>query len=115
MVASRLNASDSRVVSWDNNVIPVISSMQAPDDFLNGKLDAESTDVASYSFVKFLMADGKRFNALLESLRKGGDFNASFSQIYGGSPNQATAQWVRKPPGKSKPAGKTNTKSATKK
>jgi len=115
VVASRLNASDSRVVSWDNNVIPVISSMQAPDDFLNGKLDAESTDVASYSFVKFLMADGKRFNALLDSLRKGGDFNASFSQIYGGSPNQATAQWVRKPPGKSKPAGKANTKSATKK
>lgn len=115
VVASRLNASDSRVLNWDNSVIAVISSMQAPDDFLNGKLDAESTDVASYSFVKFLMADGKRFNALLDALRKGGDFNQSFSQVYGGAPGQVATQWVRKPPGKSKPAGKATGGKAAKK
>jgi hypothetical protein len=98
-------AGDARVAAWDAEVPRIIGSMASPDDFLTGKLAPEDADIASYSFVKFLMAD-KRYNVLLEGLRKGGEFNKVFSDTYGGSPAQATAAWVRKPPKATKKAGK---------
>jgi mono/diheme cytochrome c family protein len=107
VVAERLApAGDARVAQWDAEIPRVIGGMAAPDDFLTGKLDPEDADIASYSFVKFLMADSKRFGALVEGLRKGGDFTKTFSESYGGSPAQATAAWVRKPPKPTKKAGK---------
>ncbi len=96
VVASRLSAGDSRVRSWDEAIPAVVSSMPASDAFLTGNMEQEAADVAAYSYVKFLMADGKRFQALVDGLRKGGEFNKTFSDIYGGSPAQATQAWVRK-------------------
>ncbi len=99
VIASRIaTGADSRVSRWDESVPAAIGRMTAPDDFLTGKLAPEETDVAAYSFVKFLMADPRKFQILLDGLRKGGDFAQLFPQAYGGSPNQAAAVWVRKPP-----------------
>lgn len=106
VVASRLNGSDPRVLAWDDAVLGIVSTMSAPDEFLTGKLSPEDADIASYSFVKFLMADGKRFQTLLDHLRKNGDFTKGFSDIYRGSPNQVAAEWIRKPPARSTPAKK---------
>ncbi|ADB19047.1 hypothetical protein Psta_4401 [Pirellula staleyi DSM 6068] len=106
VAASRLDGADGRVQKWDDAVLPVVSTMSAPDDFLTGKLPPEETDICAYSFVKFLMADAKRYDKLLADLRKGGNFDQSFSATYGGSPNQVAQAWVRKPPAKSKPLGK---------
>ena len=40
--------------------------------------------------------DGRRFQALVDGLRKGGQFNAVFSTVYGDSPARLTEGWVRK-------------------
>jgi hypothetical protein len=72
--------------------------MTAPDDFLTGKLAPEEADIAAYSFCKFLMAEQRKFQVLMDGLHKGGDFAQLFAQTYGGTPNQAAAVWIRKPP-----------------
>lgn len=106
VAASRIDGADSRVQKWDDAVLEVISTMTAPDDFLTGKVPPEESDICSYSFVKFLMADAKRYQKLIDDLRGGANFDQAFASTYGGSPSQITQSWVRKPPAKSKPAGK---------
>jgi len=96
VVASRLSANDPRVKAWDEAVPAVVSSMPASDSFLGGNMEAEAADVAAYSYVKHLMGDSRRFQALVDGLRKGGEFNKTFSEVYGGSPAQVTQLWVRK-------------------
>ena len=110
VAASRLDGGDKRVSDWDDAVPQIVSTMKAPDDFLTGKLGAEDADICSYSFVKFLMTDSKRFNSLLDHLRKGGEFAKSFSDTYGAAPNQLCDAWIRKPPSRSVPAKKTGKK-----
>jgi hypothetical protein len=41
------------------------------------------------------MNDKRRFSVLLNDLRKGEDFDKSFSAAYGGSPSQLAAAWAR--------------------
>lgn len=96
VVASRLSAGDSRVRAWDEAIPGVVSSMPASDSFLGGNMETEAADIAAYSYVKHLMSDSRRFQALVDGLRKGGEFNKTFSDVYGGSPAQVTQAWVRK-------------------
>ncbi len=96
VIASRMaTGGDSRVARWDDTVSAAKARSAAPDDFLTGKLPPEETDVAAYSFVKFLMAEPRKFQVLLDGLRQGGDFAQLFPQAYGGTPNQAAAAWWR--------------------
>lgn len=110
VVAERLTtADDKRVAAWGDELTAAIGSQTAPDDFLTGKLPPEETDLCAFSFVKFLMADSSKYQAVLGALRKGSDFNTAFASTYGGSPNQLAGAWVRKPPMLSKrPAAKKN-------
>ena len=95
VLASRLVADDPRIVDWDEQVPKIVAEMSKPDDFLTGQLAPESSDIASYSFVKSLMKNSKSFNKLLSALRRGEEFNKSFSQAYGGSPAQLAGAWSR--------------------
>ena len=101
VVASRVDGKDARVVAWDDAVLDVVARMPSADAFMTGKLDADSADIAAYSFAKFLMTDSRKFGVLLDQLRKGGDFTPSFAQVYGASPNTLCDVWVRKPPARS--------------
>jgi hypothetical protein len=107
VVASRLaTGADRRIDTWDEELPRVLSSMTAADDFLNKKLPPEDADIAAYSYVKFLMTDAKRFQTLLDTLRKGSDFTKAFSDTYGGGPSQVAAAWARNPPKATKKPGK---------
>src|SRR5207248_1370468 len=108
VAAARLSPTDSRVADWDQQLPEILAGCEKPDDFLKGKLPPESSDICSYSFVRYLMSDAKRFNGLLDSLRKGDDFKKSFAAAYGGEPEQLSLAWVRvaiKKPAK-KPKGR---------
>lgn len=96
VAASRLEPKDGRVQRWDAELPRVLSEMKSADEFLGGKMPGEDGDIASYSFVKFLMQDTRKFGQLLDGLRKGGDFTSLFSQTYGGSPSQVTETWVKR-------------------
>ncbi|WP_254509791.1 c-type cytochrome domain-containing protein [Anatilimnocola floriformis] len=96
VVASRLSANDPRVRAWDESIPAVVSSMPASDSFLGNDMDQEAADIAAYSYVKHLMGDTRRFQILVDGLRKGGDFNQLFNDVYGGSPAAVTQGWVRK-------------------
>jgi len=99
VVASRLApASDKRVGQWGDELPTILGSLAAPDDFLTGKLPPEESDICSFSFAKFLMADTRRFKNLMDELRKGGEFAKSFQQAFGGPPAQVAGAWVRNPP-----------------
>jgi cytochrome c553 len=101
VAASRLDGADPRVLAWDDAVLDVAARMPAPDAFMTNKMDTDSGAIAAYSYVKFLMTDSRKFNILLDQLRKGGEFGPSFAQVYGGSPNQLCDLWIRKPPARS--------------
>jgi mono/diheme cytochrome c family protein len=108
VVAERMaTADDKRVALWGEELPRALGSLASPDDFITGKMPPEDTDLCAFSFVKFLMADNSKYQAVLGSLRKGSDFNTAFSTAYGGSPAQVAASWIRKPPMLSKrPAAK---------
>jgi mono/diheme cytochrome c family protein len=95
VVASRLAPNDPRVRAWDDDLKRVLPTMTAADDFMTGKLPPEESDIASYSFVKFLMADARKHNLLIDGLRKGGDFSKVFLEVYGAGPAQAAQAWAR--------------------
>ena len=95
VAASRLDAKDPRVKEWDDGLGSVLASMKEPDDFLKGKLSPEQADIANYSFVKGLMKNNRSFLALLNRLREDEDFDKAFTTVYGGSPSQLAAAWVR--------------------
>lgn len=98
VVASRLAPNgDRRVSAWDDELSSVLGTMAAPDDFLAGKLQPEQSDIASYSFVRFLSAD-RRFGNLIDGLRKGGEFKPTVSATFGATPEELAKQWVRNPP-----------------
>jgi hypothetical protein len=102
VAASRIDGSDPRVLAWDNAVLDVVARMPAPDAFITGnRIDTDAGSIASYSFVKFLMSDNRKFGILLDQLRKGGEFSQAFPQVYGGTPNQLAQVWIRKPPARS--------------
>lgn len=96
VAAARLAPSDPRVKAWDEGVRQALSSMMQPADFLQGKLNPEATAIASYSFMKFLMSDAKKFDPLLAALKRGAKFDQAFVQAYGGPPVQLAAAWARK-------------------
>jgi hypothetical protein len=71
--------------------------MSQPADFLQGKMPPEETAIASYGYMKFLMGDAKRFDALLLALRENAKFDEAFLRSYGGVPELGAAAWMRKP------------------
>jgi len=98
VVASRMApATDRRVNQWDAELSGAVGSLAKPDDFLNNKLAPEMTDICSFSFVKFLMAD-RKFTNLMDGLRKGGEFKKVFSDSFSATPEQLAAVWARNPP-----------------
>lgn len=110
VTASKLGPTDPRVAAWDQQLPEIIAGMEKPDDFLTGKLPPEPADICSYSFVRFLMNDAKKFNGLLDSLRKGEDFKKAFAASYAGSPEQVAVVWrpnaAKKPAAAKKPPKK---------
>ncbi|WP_425618936.1 c-type cytochrome domain-containing protein [Anatilimnocola sp. NA78] len=96
VVTARLSPGDSRVNQWNEAVPGVVGSMMSSDAFLNGNMEQEAADIAAYSFVRSLMTDSRKFQILVDNLRKGGEFNKTFSEVYGGSPAQLTAAWAPK-------------------
>jgi hypothetical protein len=97
VAAERIAKDDPRVTQWQQQLEEITKKFNHPDDFLTGMLSPDETNVAAYSFVKFLMSDGKRFSALLKELRQGGGFDAAFSKHYGGTPNQVAVAWSKHP------------------
>jgi len=112
VVASRLAPGDPRVQEWDRSVPAAYSSLTSPAAFLDPKFDPEIGGIASYSFARFLMNDAKRFNKLLDDLRRGGKFDELFVAAYGGPPNAAAELWYRKGPSKPRPVRSAANKSA---
>ena len=93
-VAWRMGAKDERVLAWDRELVETLNVMKREDDFLKGKLPAELADVASYSFVKFLMKDPRRYQLMLKSVGSGIEFQKAFATVYQGTPEQVAKFWV---------------------
>lgn len=95
VVASRVAGDDPRVKAWDDAMPSAFAQMRAADDFLTGKLSEEDAMLASYSFVRYLMKDSRKFRKLLDQLAKGGEFDKEFAAVYGGPPAAVAQAWAR--------------------
>jgi hypothetical protein len=95
MAVARIAPRDARIVEWDWQVPGLLRAMNRPDDFLEGRLGPELTDLASYRFVRFLAnRDARRFQGLLQSLRAGELFESAFVAHYQASPEELAPAWV---------------------
>ncbi len=94
--AAKLKPDDARVKAWDEQVTAVAASLQRPDDFQTGKASPEPGDVASYSFLRLLLTDARRWRTLLEGVRSGKDFDATFAEAYGSSPSHVAEIWSKR-------------------
>jgi len=92
---AKLDATDPRVVGWNDQLPAALASMSSPEDAVNGKLAPEANEVANFSYVSFLMND-RRFPKFLDQLKAGTAFEKAFTETYGGSPAQVADQWVKK-------------------
>ena len=111
MCAAKIAPTDSRVVAWNDGLSAVLGALTTPEAFLKGELPPEVSEIGYYSFVNFLMSNGKAYPKLIEALQKGTKFEPAFSAAYGGSPDQLAALWVKKPPPKpTRAPSKTSTK-----
>ena len=93
-VAWKMGAKDERVLAWDRELVETLNTMKQADDFLKGKLPAELADVASYSFIKFLMKDPRRYQRMLKSVGGGIEFQKAFAAVYQGTPEQVAKFWA---------------------
>jgi hypothetical protein len=105
VVAARQAGNDRRVAQWDAELSGIVGSLSKPNDFLTGKIAPENADICSFGFVKFLM-EGRRFTAMIDGLRKGGDFPKVFATAFGGAPDQVAAAWAGAPQKGGRPRAK---------
>ncbi|RCS49263.1 hypothetical protein DTL42_12055 [Bremerella cremea] len=94
VLAYRMNKSDPRVQDWESQIGPSVASMGKPDDFVNNRLSPEQNAIVSYAFMKAAMARGNQFDALMNALRKGTDFDEAFQAAFRGTPSQVATAWV---------------------
>jgi hypothetical protein len=95
VAASRMAAKDARVAAWKDGLGAALAKLSSPSDFMTGKIPPEDADICSFSFVSGLMKDSKRFNAILDGLRAGEDFNKLFTASYGFGPEKVAEIWAR--------------------
>lgn len=103
MAAAKIAPNDVRGKAWDVVLMEAWGEMEKPTEFMEGKMNNELADTFSYSFVKYLTNDNKRYQKLLSELRKGGDFAKLFPAIYGYDPAKVAENWYRLGPPKSRP------------
>jgi hypothetical protein len=92
-VASNIAGKDARVQAWNDRIGEALSKMKKPDDFLTGQISAGDAAVLNYSFVKYLMARNAHRD-ILNSMRKGMDFQQAFLAEFRTTPDKIAALWA---------------------
>ena len=90
----QMDSKDPRLKAWRDAIPRVLSSGVKGDGFIDNSLSQEENEVLSMGFVKTLMTMTSKFNALLNSLRRGEDFDSAFRRSYRATPHQAAMAWA---------------------
>jgi hypothetical protein len=89
--AARVDLKAARIKHW-NDRLAQVAARNAIDKLLSNGLSPEDGEAVSYGFVKFLMANTGKFNALMAALRNGEDFDFAFTRQFG-PPKELLAAW----------------------
>lgn len=95
IAAIRVARDDPRASGWLEAQPAALARLKRPDAFLLGDVSREDRQLASMSFVEFLMSDARRFSRLLAETKKGEPFDDAFEKVYGGTPAQLTTLWAK--------------------
>ena len=87
-VAAELHKKDPVVKAWEQDAVAAAKSMSRIDDFLNNRMDEDKSGLVSFLFVGRLKSDRGRFKKLMIGLKNGENFEAVFTQVYGGTPKK---------------------------
>jgi mono/diheme cytochrome c family protein len=93
-LAAKMDPKDSRILSWDAEIPDALSRMQSPEDFMNGKLGPEDSDVLSFSFMRLMMTKSKNFGQLISAVSQGMPVDQALARAYGATPAQLAGAWV---------------------
>src|SRR5690606_15995544 len=72
--AARVDTKANRVKQWNERLAEIATTDRAPRLFDRG-LSAEEGEAVAFGFVRALMNNTAKFNALMAALRKGEDFD----------------------------------------
>ena len=87
-VAEKTFPKDEATKSWDEKAAQIMTNMESPGDFLQGKLPEHQAALISYVFIKELRSNSSRFSKLLRELREGKAFDEAFKRSYGATPEE---------------------------
>lgn len=82
VVASRVGGKDPRILKWNESLPGAVRSLNAPDDFMTGKMSADDASVVSYGFCQFLMSNRGAYKKVLSDVEKGADFDKALLNAY---------------------------------
>jgi hypothetical protein len=91
--AAKADQKAARVKKWNDRLLQLAAEKRL-DQLLGRGLSPEETEAAAYGFVKGLMANSGKFNALLAALRNGEEFDVAFARTIG-PPKAVLASWVQ--------------------
>jgi hypothetical protein len=98
-IAARVEPKNPLVKQWDAQLQHSTSGMA--DAFLSASVFDNETAAASYAFVRFLMTNLPRFQALAAALAAGDDFSQSLENTYRANARTLVELWLRRQaPGK---------------
>jgi mono/diheme cytochrome c family protein len=95
--AAHADGRAARIHQWNDRLAELLAPGGRIEGFLKDRLAPPDNGVAAYGFVKDLMAASAKYNSLISALRGGEDFEASFTRIFGSSPQQVVANWSKSP------------------
>ena len=92
--ALRIDKTDARLRGWEQAIPGILASTPNAQSFLNHGLATEVNDCLSLGFAKSLMGNASRFQQLLNGIKQGEDFDATFARVYRLPPAQLAAAWA---------------------
>ena len=90
-IASKLCRKDPSTKQWHEDAMEVVSKMESPYDFANGKLNEVDTGLAGFAYVQE-MKKNRSLNKVIQLLQKGYIFDEAFAAVAGAPPAEVFQQ-----------------------
>ncbi len=96
VIAARAEPKDPLGKLWHEQAKAAVSQGRGCDEFMKaGDIVSGDAEAMSYDFMKNLMAKPAKFVALVDDLKQGAEFNATFKKHFGAEPAALGEAWAK--------------------
>ena len=95
-VGAKASPGAAIVKAWKHDAIEALHRLSSAEDFLGGQAGPAATAAIAGGFVGALAPAPAKLRAVVEKLDDGTSFDAAFSEVFRGTPQQLFAAWAAK-------------------